>query len=55
MLDLHGIFADDKVAEILNAGHRGLGFALQCALSPADQSLIGLEFDENVGSIGIGR
>lgn len=54
MLDLHRVFADNKVPEILNARHRSLGLALERALSPPDQALICLKFDENVGSIRIG-
>ena len=54
MLDLHGIFADNKVPKILNARHRGLCLALKRALSPPHQPLIGLKFHEDVGPIRIG-
>src|ERR1700739_2722987 len=53
MLDLHRIFADDKVSKVLDAGHSGLRFALESALSPANQALVGLELHENIRSIRI--
>src|SRR5277367_4839917 len=48
VLDLHWIFAHDKVAKVLNAGHSGLRLALESALSPANQALVGLELHENI-------
>src|ERR1700752_185417 len=42
MRDLDRIFAHDKVAKVLNARHSGLGLALESALSPANQALVGL-------------
>src|ERR1700733_7437078 len=53
MLDLHGIFADDKVAKIEDAGHSGLGFALERPFAPADEALVGLELHENVRAVGL--
>jgi hypothetical protein len=54
MLDLHGVFADDKVAEIFDARHCSLSFALERAFSPSHESLICFELDKDVGPIRIG-
>ena len=55
VLDLHRIRADQKVAEIVDAGHDGAGFAFERALAPADQALVGFELDEYVGPVGVRR
>jgi hypothetical protein len=55
VLDLHGIGADYKVAEVLDAGHGRAGFAFERALAPADEPLVGFELAENVRTVGIGR
>src|SRR5205823_3258436 len=49
MLHLHGILANHEFTEVLNARHGSLSFALECAFSPADNALIGLELYEHVG------
>ena len=55
MLHLHRIGADQEVAEVVDAGHHCAGFAFERAFAPADHALIGFEFHEDIGPVGIAR
>src|SRR3982750_1526405 len=53
MLDLHGIAADNEVLQIHYAGHCGAGIAFKRGFAPTRYALIGFEFDENIGPVGL--
>src|ERR1700689_3883792 len=53
MLHLHRVAPDQEVAEVLNAGHDGLGLALKRAFTPAHQPLVCFQFDEDVGPVRV--
>ena len=55
VLDLHGVAADQEVAEIVDAGDGGAGFAFQRGFAPANDAGVGFELDEDVGAVGFGR
>ena len=54
MLDLHRVAANDEIPEIVDTGHCRGRFAFERRLSPAHNSLIGLELHEYIGPVGAG-
>ena len=42
-----------KSLKVVDAGHDGAGFAFERAFAPADQALVGFEFDEDIGAVGV--
>ena len=55
MLHLHGIGAEHEIAKVIYTSHHRAGLALERALAPADQSLIGFELNEYIRAVGSGR
>lgn len=53
MLHLHRIRTDQKIPEIVDAGHYCPCFAFKRSLAPADESLVCLKFHEHVRTIGL--
>ncbi len=54
MFHLQRVFANDEIPEVLHARHRRTGLAFERSFSPADQTLIGFNLDEDIRTVGIG-
>src|SRR5262249_59141474 len=54
MLDQVRVAADQETAEVVHAGDDSTRLALEGALTPADESGVGLELHEDVGAVRLG-
>jgi hypothetical protein len=53
VLDRHGVGADQKLFEVLDAVDGSGGFAFEPAFAPAVDALVGFDFDEDIRAVGL--
>src|SRR5580698_11463426 len=51
MLGLHGIAADDEIAQVVHAGHGRTGLSFESRLTPAEDSLVGFQLHEDIRAV----
>ena len=55
VLHLHGVRADQEIAEVVDAGHHRARFALQGSFAPSHHALVRFDLHENVRAVRIAR